>query len=97
MDWSVTKEPLWDDAYNYRIAPAPKLRPWTTAEVPLLALIRSKNPSMKTDRGVIFGISGGVIKSGNGANTPAETLERFEHSIDGGKTWLPCGVMEGGE
>ncbi len=44
MDWNSTDKPEWNwSAYDYRIKPTAKLRPWTADEVPLGAWIRFKD------------------------------------------------------
>lgn len=75
----------WDwDAFEFRIKPTAKLRPWTAYEVPLGAWMRSKrNPQ---DRMLIHWVSSECDRE--------MWLDKNEHSTDGGKTWLPCGVME---
>jgi hypothetical protein len=73
----------WDDT-KYRIKPTPVLRPWTADEVPLGAWMR--DVSKQDYRWLIH-------TSGNN-DTRKDWLADYEHSIDCGKTWLPCGVME---
>ena len=75
----------WDwDTFEYRIEPMPKLRPWTADEVPLGAWMRFKrNPQ---DRVLLGWVS---VQSDRDL-----WLDEREYSTDGGKTWLPCGVME---
>ena len=75
----------WDwDEFEYRVKPEPKLRPWTADEVPLGAWMRFKrNPQ---DRVLIGWVSVQADRD--------LWLDEREHSIDGGKTWLPCGVEE---
>ena len=85
MDWNSTDKPEWNwSAYDYRIKPTPVLRPWTADEVPLGAWMRSKhNPQ---DRMLIYWV--------NSQSDRELWLGKNEHSTDGGKTWLPCGVVE---
>jgi hypothetical protein len=83
--WDTTNDPSWDwVACIYRIKPTPVLRPWTADEVPLGAWMRKKQDV--SHRWV-------VIDTGNELWRQA-WFEDHEHSTDGGKTWLPCGVME---
>lgn len=84
-DWCDTHEPFWNlEHYDYRIKPTAKLRPWTADEVPLGAWMRFKrNPQ---DRVLLGWVS---VQSDRDL-----WLDEREYSIDGGKTWLPCGVME---
>jgi hypothetical protein len=91
--WSELIDPVWNfDRFQYRIKPASTLRPWTADEVPLGAWLRSKMYSWKcviieVDEQGRIGIHGGNIALDY-------ALQNNEHSTDGGKTWLPCGVME---
>jgi hypothetical protein len=83
--WSELIDPGWSfDRFKYRIKPTAKLRSWTADEVPLGAWMRFKrNPQ---DRVLLGWVS---VQSDRDL-----WLEEREHSTDGGKTWLPCGVME---
>ena len=85
MDWNSTDKPEWNwSAYDYRIKPTATLRPWTADEVPLGAWMRSKhNPQ---DRMLIHWVSSQCDRE--------MWFDKNEHSTDGGKTWLPCGVVE---
>jgi len=85
MDWNSTDKPEWNwSAYDYRIKPTAKLLPWTADEVPLGAWMRSKhNPQ---DRMLIHWVSSQCDRE--------MWLDKNEHSTDGGKNWLPCGVEE---
>jgi hypothetical protein len=83
----TTDNPSWNwanDISAYSIKPTPTFRPWTADEVPLGAWMR-----MKSDREYRFLISNTESFSGR-----EHWLKDFEHSIDGGKTWKECGVME---
>jgi hypothetical protein len=83
----------------WRPAPTPRLRPWKPEEVPVGALIRSKKYSTE-HRWMIVGWNVATLFTSNTALGPVDfddCLSDFEHSLDGGKTWHPCGVMEGGE
>lgn len=85
-DWSDTDDPCWDfDSCYYRIKPTAKLRPWTADEVPLGAWMRNK--SVQYDRWIIVHLQ-------YSSRNREEWLNNYEHSTDGGKTWLPCGVVE---
>lgn len=102
-------EPEGGNAFDFaealhRIKPAPptpKLRAWRPEEVPVGALVRTKG---KPDMGrwlIINLTSAGITTAGNQQSSSAlQTrseqwyLETCEHSINGGKTWLPCGVLE---
>jgi hypothetical protein len=85
--WNLAPNPVWnwiDDKKSYRIKPTPTLRPWTADEVPLGAWIRYKRALH--DRSILAWTSNQADRD--------MWLDEREHSTDGGKTWLPCGVME---
>ena len=92
-DWSDINEPCWDfDNCYYRIKPTPVLRPWTADEVPLGAWIKSKHDHWKS---LILEVDKlGKICVYGGTIFREAALEHHEHSLDGGKTWKPCGVEE---
>jgi hypothetical protein len=77
--------PTWNwEQKDYCVIPDPTYRPWTADEVPLGAWMRSKrNPQ---DRALIQWVSSQCDRE--------MWLDKNEHSTDGGKTWLPCGVVE---
>ena len=101
--WEPNEAPCWSWAgCDYRIKPSLRpwtadevlptiiplagswLRPWTADEVPLGAWIRFKKAPY--DRHLLGWVS---------VQADRELwLQEREHSTDGGKTWLPCGVME---
>lgn len=85
---------------DYKIAPEPKLRPWKSEEVPLGAHVRYNNKTRETapyHRAIISMVTEWDVKTPYGQSSLGDLLLSFEHSTDGGKTWLPCGVLEGGE
>ena len=85
LQWGTTSNPAWNwYESTYRIKPTAKLRPWTADEVPLGAWIRFKQEPY--DRYLIGWVSVEADRD--------LWLEEREYSADGGKTWLPCGVME---
>ena len=85
-EWKQTFTPLWQWYIGtYRIKPTTVLRPWTADEVPLGAWMRSK--SVQYDKWIIVHLQ-------YSSRNREEWLDKYEHSIDGGKTWLPCGVVE---
>jgi hypothetical protein len=89
---------------RFRIKPEePNLRPWKPEEVPVGALVRWKESSKNSFTGsrgfdicIIAGIHGDrVLTSIFSCNFRLETVfNHHEHSLDHGKTWLPCGVLE---
>ena len=82
--WDAVILPTWDwRACEYRIKPIPTFRPWTADEVPLGSIMRTK------------GLEGRcIIIDTETSDDRSYWLHAREHSIDNGKTWLPCGVME---
>jgi hypothetical protein len=83
--WTSTDNPLWNwEHYEYRIKPAAKLRPWASDEIPLGAWIRCKKTPH--DRSILAWTSTQRDRD--------MWLDEREHSTDGGKNWLPCGVVE---
>jgi len=102
--WVDIDNPYFDDNItNYRIKPTPKLRPWRPEEVPVGALIRWR-PETKHcydgQRGFDICLIAGIhmyriLTSIHASNYTFDScLKMHEHSLDHGKTWLPCGVME---
>ena len=84
--WTSTNNPLWNwEHYDYRIKPTTTLRPWTADEVPLGAWMRNK--SVQHDRWIIVHLQ-------YSSRNREEWLDKYEHSIDGGLTWKPCGVVK---
>jgi len=83
--WDRIDQPNWDwFKCQYRIKPTKTLRPWTVDEVPLGAWMRFKLlPSTRL-----------IISDVNWSINFKQWLEEREHSLDGGKTWKPCGVEE---
>ena len=81
---------------GYRIKPKPlSYRPWKSEEVPVGCQLRRKE--YPKTRIICLGTTGGAISYPifNGENTMISLdvmLSTLEHSIDQGKTWLPCGV-----
>ena len=91
--WTTTENPLWNwEHYDYRIKPTPVLRPWTADEVPLGAMLRHSKQGRKA---IIIDVTFDQQIGIHGSYfSPKFVLENCEHSLDGGKTWLPCGVEE---
>jgi hypothetical protein len=73
----------WDDT-KYRIKPTATLRPWTADEVPLGMQARNREyPKTRW-----------LIDRTSSTENRKDWCEKYEHSTDGGKNWLPCGVVE---
>lgn len=99
--YPVTDGELFNvDDYNFRIKPEPKLRPWKPEEVPVGALFRWKDQPHDINLITAACLTRGGGDFAHGANWKAlykNALQMGEFSTDGGKTWLPCGVMEGAQ
>ena len=85
--WIPAETPCWDwNSCIWRIKPTAKFRSWTADEVPLGAWMRVKD-SPHTGRRILICGTYDIL-------TRSTWLSTSEHSTDGGKTWLPCGVVE---
>jgi hypothetical protein len=73
----------------------PKWRAWKPEEVPVGALIRNKGRVNPHSKYVVAGYDDGYVLYGHGSRKARQScFDHCEHSIDNGKTWLPCGVKE---
>jgi hypothetical protein len=83
-----------DSTTILRRKPAPKLRPWKPEEVPMGCVVRRKDNHGEWT--TVAGCVGGDVMLGVLRWTESfdKCWETCEHSIDGGKTWKPCGVEE---
>jgi hypothetical protein len=75
----------------------PKLRAWKPEEVPLGCWFICEKTDMRFAAAVVsdIGVLMGSQYNGNQSWHKFEyLLASFKHSIDGGKTWHPCGVLE---
>ena len=93
----VQAHPLWNwEMFDYRVKPEPKLRPWKPEEVPVGALYKFGDHISiiisATSTRLFFCDSGGVI-AWNYFDAGCLS-EKSSYSLDGGKTWKPCGVEE---
>jgi hypothetical protein len=93
-DWVLDKNPSWNWLnYDYRIKPTAKLRPWTADEVPVGAILRYKGNPQSLRILIVSSLERGL--AGYETNWPYQALlQEMEHSTDGGKNWLTCGVVE---
>ena len=84
-DWVDEELSCWNfEDYDYRIKPTATFRPWTADEVPLGAWVLEK--ANRERRWLITDVHDQEFRS--------DLLKLYEHSTDGGKNWLPCGVVE---
>ena len=99
-DWFIHSADSNDACREYRIKPSPTLRPWRPEEVPVGAWIRNKtaHETGYTDFASIIGVT---AKSFYTVEDVFEDMEisleksiKYVYSLDHGKTWLPCGVVE---
>lgn len=91
--WHASVFPNWNWQHlEYRIKPTKTLRPWTKDEVPLGAWLRHSGQGRKA---IIIDVTFDQQIGIHGSYfSPQFVLAYCEHSLDGGKTWLPCGVEE---
>ena len=100
-NYAITTKPLWNwDEVNYRIhphdlnpKPEKKWRPWKPEEVPVGAIAR---PLADTTSCYLIGAVniGGIGLGFLNAESSEFVFTNYEHSLDGGKTWNKCGVLE---
>jgi hypothetical protein len=80
----------------YQIKPEPKLRPWRPEEVPLGAWFRMCEGGWRL--GMVAVAHSAVVIGVTATRQEAVSFEvlrdQYEHSIDGGKTWHPCGIID---
>jgi hypothetical protein len=88
-----------DPPEKYRIKPSPKLRPWKPEEVPVGCLLKDKSLDFSLESISVLLCRRGAwchymdhMSAKMTADTTEALLKKFTHSIDGGKTWKPCGV-----
>jgi len=94
--WVPAPNPVWnwiDDIKSFRIKPTATLRPWTADEVPLGCILKTKSTNSVW---LLIGRNnvGEILIAGDNYQSPEWLLREYEHSTDGGKNWLPCGVVE---
>lgn len=97
MDVKRGEEVSFDCSVDYRIKPTPKLRPWRTEEVPVGCLLRCSTWPKGNAIVLIELINDSIYLPNFGSlmrKELHELLTTYEYSLDHGKTWLPCGVME---
>ena len=97
-EWIVAPDPSWNIHHSYRVKPTTttKLRAWKPEEIPVGAILRQK--ANHANKSIIVGMVNRKCFIGVWDCPTLFKAEDCEHSIDGGKTWSPCGVMtEGAE
>jgi len=73
--------------------PKPVWRPWKAEEVPLLAWVRYKT-QRDAPCSLILARGKELVGCTYKDWTFKDIFDQCEHSVDGGKTWNPCGVQE---
>jgi hypothetical protein len=80
--------------YRFRLAPEPpakRYRPWTPEEVPVGAQVRYNGNSKSIRMLIVCNNEPDLL--GESKNwSYVDLLTSMEHSLDNGKTWIPCGV-----
>ncbi len=85
---------------KYRRKPAqPKLRPWRPEEVPVGALLAWDHTAKEATYLICTAFIDSVIFIKGNAEVQKYTLQyltdsKASYSLDHGKTWLPCGILE---
>lgn len=87
-------------SFRFRLAPEPpakKWRPWKPEEVPLDAWFMRSNGSRIGFRLAYAHLwsdpeTSTVANASGEHHSLAYIFEHWKHSVDGGKTWIPCGV-----
>ena len=105
--WTEIPEPQFNEGpRGYRIKPEPHLRPWKPEEVPVGALTRCIPHTDDNSRQMILWVGDNMpeaqvtLSSMKGHSaigmdmTFENLLARYEHSLNHGVTWKPCGVEE---
>lgn len=68
----------------------PVLRPWKDDEIPLGAWYRVKGQTLRKYFGTA--VVEGEISIGRTVLEVKELMEYYEHTLDNGKSWHPCGT-----
>lgn len=90
----IDGEPCWDwSRFTYRRKPEPKLREFTDKTVPRDAWFRFNGGGLER-RAVTIRPDGVILGCCTSVTTFAALLKEWSHSLDNGKTWHPCGVLE---
>lgn len=100
--WSASKvglnfNTIYDAGIEWEIYKEPKITPWNFGDVPVGAVLRTKGTGDPFRWMIVAVCSDGITTCGG---TEVRTrsakflFETCEHSTDGGKTWLPCGVLK---
>ena len=86
----------WNDLdYNYPAEPEPpKLVPWTFETCPKGVVLLQHNGTSGFDLVATWLPDGLVKASGYSKLKWSELLNYYTHSLDNGRTWLPCGTEE---
>lgn len=97
--WLAVLIHTWNwNKYDYRLKAAPKYRPWTVAEIPLGAVVRTKRKLNHSsgDSGIMCRVRYGQVDIAGQSVLiqPEILLAEFLVSYDFCKTWQPCGVLE---
>jgi hypothetical protein len=97
LNWPTeTDKFLGDVDRPIRIKPEPKLRPWTFHEIPVGQLLKTPDGQGLIVAGRIYN-GGTYVYIGRNWELNVKHLAldlNYQHSLDQGKTWLPCGVVE---
>ena len=88
-EWRHCPVPVWDWAhYDYRIAPEPKVVPWTRADVPFIAMYRRNDVTDPIDRFPVE--KGNTGLKFHSFFVSYETLAELWNCSTDGTNWKPC-------
>lgn len=98
-NWEYRANPLFDDRlkfYNFPLEPKRTLVPWTKDTVPREAWLRFKVNDVYSSvcEFPVGGVDTTSLRIYDRVYTYKHALDYIEHSLDGGKTWLPCGTWK---
>lgn len=92
-NWQEDHFPSWNwEEYDYRVKEEEKWRPWTAEEVPVGAQCRRKGYEHEGRELIVSTGETGIVMGRHIVMSFASIFEQGECSLDGGKTWQPCGV-----
>lgn len=95
-EWCFRENPAFDSLlkyYNFPAEPKRTLVPWNEEEVPVGAILRHKGKKLSIKYLIVCNQECGL--TGYNANWSFEYLASdMEHSLDNGRTWLPCGTWK---
>lgn len=93
--WHLQLNPVWDwDSFTYNFPAELKrtLIPWTKDTVPREAWVRQVGDSDTESR--IISVDSKGFDTDVDRELYTNATSNYEHSLDNGRTWLPCGTWK---